>query len=166
MIPWGSTMKKIYLLAAAAIAAISFADSAIAQRDRGDRAARADRGTLTASQMVAQEDARTARIKADLRLTPDQEKNWPGFETALHDLGKTRADRMVSFRTEREQRKEPIDVIAHLTNRAAFLGDRAADMKKLADAAQPLYASLDEPQKKRFAGELMRLGRGRDSDEE
>ena len=157
-------MKKTQLIAAVALfAASAFADSALAQnRDRGTRA---DRGTLTASQIVAQEDARTARIKADLRLTAEQEKNWPGLETALRDVGKTRAERQVALRADREQRKEPVDIIEHLNRRAKILGDRSADVKKLADAAQPLYASLDEQQKRRFADELIRLSRGRDSDE-
>jgi hypothetical protein len=157
-------MKKIQLIAAVVLfAASACANSALAQnRDRGTRA---DRGTLTASQIVAQEDARTARIKADLRLTAEQEKNWPGLETALRDVGKTRAERQVALRADREQRKEPVDIIEHLNRRAKILGDRSADVKKLADAAQPLYASLDEQQKKRFADELIRLSRGRDSDE-
>ena len=88
-------MKKIQLIAVVALfAASACADSALAQnRDRGTRG---DRGALTAGQIVAQEDARTARIKADLRLTADQEKNWPGLETALRDIGKTRAERQVA----------------------------------------------------------------------
>jgi hypothetical protein len=145
------------------LAASACADPALAQnRDRGTRA---DRGTLTANQIVAQEDARTARIKADLRLTAEQEKNWPGLETALRDVGKTRADRQVALRADREQRKEPADIIERLNRRATILSDRSADVKKLADAARPLYASLDEQQKKRFADELIRLSRGRDSEE-
>ncbi|MGZ5842409.1 MAG: Spy/CpxP family protein refolding chaperone [Xanthobacteraceae bacterium] len=156
-------MKKIRLIAVVAMfTASAFADSAPAQsRDR----ARDDRGALTVSQIVAQEDARTARIKADLRLTAEQEKNWPGLETALRDIGKTRAERRVALRADREARKEPADVIEHLNRRAKTLGDRSADVKKLADAAQPLYASLDEQQKKRFADELIRLTQGRDSEE-
>jgi hypothetical protein len=72
-------MKKIPLiLAAAALSAgTAFTGSTLAQnRDR------ADRGAPTANQIVAEEDAHTACIKADLRLTSDQETNWPGFETA------------------------------------------------------------------------------------
>jgi hypothetical protein len=37
--------------------------------------------------------------------------------------------------------------------------ERSADMKKLADAAQPLYASLEPEQKRQFADELIRLSR-------
>ena len=147
-------MNKFFQIAAiaAGIAGVPLTGPAIA-RDRGDRA---DRGAITANQMAAQADARTARIKADLRLTPDQEKNWPGFESAIHAIGMKRADRMVAFRAERGQ-KQQADVIEHLNRQASVLGERAADVKSLADAAQPLYASLDEQQKRRFANELIRL---------
>lgn len=153
-------MKKLLLILAAAalVAGATFTGSAVAQ-NRGDRS---DRTALTANQIVARADARTARIKADLRLTPEQEKNWPGLEAVLHDIGKTRADRLVAFRDERGQQKEPGDVIEYLNNTARFLGEHSADVKKLADAAQPLYASLDEQQKRRFANELIRLSREED----
>jgi hypothetical protein len=152
-------MKILLLAAAALIAGASLTGSAAARdRDRPDRAA------LTVNQIVAQEDVRIARIKADLRLTSDQEKSWPGLESALRDIGKTRADRQVAARAERGQDKESGDVIQYLTSQATFLGERSADMKKLADAAQPLYASLDEQQKKRLASELVGLNRGRGTD--
>jgi hypothetical protein len=152
-----SAVKKLLLIltAAALVAGATFTGSAIAQ-NRGDRS---DRTALTANQIVAQSDARTARIKADLRLTPEQEKNWPSLEAVLHEIGQTRADRLVAFRDERGQPKEPGDVIEYLNNTAKFLSEHSANVKKLADAAQPLYVSLDEQQKRRFANELIRLSR-------
>ncbi len=154
-------MKKVLLiLAAAALSAgPAFTSSALAQyRDR------ADRGAPTVNQIVAEEDAHTARIKADLRLTPDQEKNWPGFESALHDIAAARADRIVAQQAESGQQRDSGDVIAYLNKRAGSLADRSDTMKKLADAAEPLYASLDERQKRRFANELIHLSRDRDNE--
>jgi hypothetical protein len=159
--PGGNVMKKLLLIAAttALFAGPIFTGSALAQsRDR------ADRTPLTANQIVAEEDVRTARIKAELRLTDEQEKNWPGFETALRDISKARADRIVAQQADNGQQKEASDVIDYLTKHANFLADRSADMKKLADAAQPLYASLDEQQKRRFANELIHISRDRDSE--
>ena len=128
-------MKKVLLIAVAAalIVGAAFTGSASA-RERGDRS---DRAALTANQIVAEMDARTARIKADLRLTPEQEKNWPGFESAVRDISKNRADRLVAFRAERAQRKESDDVIAYLKSNANYLGDRSADVKKLAAVKHP-----------------------------
>jgi hypothetical protein len=118
-----------------------------------------DRAAQAANQFVAEADARTAGIKADLHLTPEQDKNWAGFESSLHDIDKNRADRLVAYQGERGQQKESGDVIEYLNSHAKALDERSADMKKLADAAQPLYASLEPQQKRQFAEELIRLTR-------
>jgi len=122
-----------------------------ADRDRWDR-------ELSANQINDQFAARTARIKADLRLTPEQAKNWPAVESAVKDIGKRNADLQIALRTERAQLKGPFDVIQQMREEARFLGERSVDQKALADAAQPLYASLNEQQKRRFARELQGLG--------
>ncbi len=46
-------------------------------------------------------DARVAGLKAGLKLTAEQEKNWPAVETAIRDLAKERADRMATRREAR-----------------------------------------------------------------
>jgi hypothetical protein len=59
--------KPLFLLTAAAlVAGAALTGSAVAQ----DRSRRAE---LTANQIADQVEARTARIRADLRLTPEQE---------------------------------------------------------------------------------------------
>src|SRR3982074_2997794 len=73
-------------------------------------------------------DARIAALHAGLRLNPDQEKTWPAFEQALRE----------SARLRRE-------------HRAAAMTPRGAALKRVADAAAPLYQSLDDGQKRRFA---------------
>ena len=130
----------------------------IPQRTGSDgRRVRWDR-ELSANQINDQFAARTARIKADLRLTPEQEKNWPDFETAVKDIGKRNADLQAALRTERTQLKDPYDVIQQMREEARFLGGRSVDQKALASGAQPLFASLNDQQKRRFAGELQGLG--------
>ena len=91
-------------------------------------------------------DARIAAIKAGLKLTPDQEKNWPGVEQAIRDLAKDRYER----RTERRNEPRPADPIERLRSRADTMTKTAADLKRLADAADPLYQSLNEDQKHRL----------------
>jgi gas vesicle protein len=120
---------------------------------------RSDRAELTANQITNDFAARTAHIKADLRLTPEQEKNWPGFESAMSDMGKRYGDRQTAVQADRTQQKAPSDVIEQLRDEAQFLSERSADRKTLADAAQPLYASLDDQQKRRFAKELIDVSR-------
>ena len=125
---------------------------------------RSDRAELTANQITNEFAAHTARIKADLRLTPEQEKNWSGFESAMKDLGKRDADRQIALQAERAEQKAPLDAIEQMREEAKFMSERSADQKALADAAQPLYASLDDQQKRRFARQLLGMDRWRDRD--
>ena len=123
---------------------------------RRDRSDRSDRSELTANQIVDQFAARTAQIKADLRLTPEQEKNWSGFESAVSDMGKRTADRQI-VQADHAQQKGPADVIEQMREESKFLSERSMDRKALADAAEPLYASLNDQQKRRFTQELIGL---------
>jgi len=91
-------------------------------------------------------DARIAALKAGLKLTPEQEKHWPALESALRGLVKSRIDRM----NARRDAPRTSDPIARLRARADAMSTRGADLKRLADAAGPLYDSLDEAQKYRF----------------
>ena len=50
--------------------------------------------TLTAEQIVANSDANIERIKKELNLTPEQEKHWNAFNSAMHYLGHNGADRL------------------------------------------------------------------------
>src|SRR5215470_14381993 len=113
-------------------------------------------------------DARVAALKAGLKLTADQEKNWPAFEQAYRDMAKFRAERMRErferrdhARTENQsqpagnqaaatQPTENINPIERMQRAAANMTARGAALKKLADAAGPLYQSLDDGQKQRF----------------
>lgn len=118
---------------------------------------------LTAEQMVANSDANIERIKKELNLTPEQEKNWAGFNSAMHYLGHNGADRL-NLRIARAKRDPPDDVIEQMRNEAQFLNDRAVDQRNVADAAEPLYASLDDRQKQIFINEMVRLSHERGLD--
>jgi hypothetical protein len=118
---------------------------------------------LTAEQMVANSDANIERIKKELNLTPEQEKNWAGFNSAMHYLGHNGADRL-NLRIARAKRDPPDDVIEQMRNEAQFLNDRAVDQRNVADAAEPLYASLDDKQKQIFINEMVRLSHERGLD--
>src|SRR6266446_2276947 len=104
---------------------------------------------LTAEQIVANSDANIDRIKAELKLTPEQEKHWTGFNSAMHYLGHNGADRL-NLRIARTKRDPPDDIIEQMRN--------------VADAAEPLFASLDEKQKAIFIEEMVRLSHERGLD--
>ena len=99
-------------------------------------------------------EARLAALKAGLTLTPDQEKNWPAFEQAARELAKLRTDRIAAARNAAPSE----DPVERLRQRATSLSETGAALKKLAEATDPLYKSLDESQKRRFAV-LSRLAR-------
>src|SRR6266705_3162295 len=118
---------------------------------------------LTAEQIVANSDANIDRIKAELKLTPEQEKHWTGFNSAMHYLGHNGADRL-NLRVARTKRDPPDDIIEQMRNEAQFLNDRAVDQRNVADAAEPLFASLDDKQKAIFIEEMVRLSHERGLD--
>jgi LTXXQ motif family protein len=118
---------------------------------------------LTAEQIVANSDANIERIKNELKLTPEQEKHWTGFNSAMHYLGHNGADRL-NLRIARAKRDPPDDIIEQMRNEAQFLNDRAVDQRNVADAAEPLFASLDDKQKVKFIDEMVRLSHERGLD--
>ena len=137
--------------AAVLVAGAPLTGSALAQ----DRSRHTE---LSANQLSDQADARSARIRADLRLTPEQENNWAGLEGAMRDISKKQAEREVTLRADRAQQKAPVDVIEQMRKGADYMTEHAVDQKKLADAAQPLFASLNDQQKRRLTEVLVRFG--------
>jgi len=124
------------------------------------------RAEFSAEDAAAFTDARIAGLKAGLKLTAEQEKNWPAVETALRDLAKQRADRMNARAERRMNRRDNAaarpapDAITRMREGADAMTARAAGLKKLADASEPLYKSLDDDQKHRFGALIHMGGRG------
>ena len=98
-----------------------------------------------------------------MQLTPEQEKHWGNFNSAMHYLGSNGAERL-NLRIARAQRDPPDDIIEQMRNEAQFLNDRALDQRNVADAAEPLFASLDARQKTVFIDEMVKLSRERGLD--
>jgi hypothetical protein len=123
---------------------------------RGPRFSKEDRSAFF--------DAHVAALHAGLTLTPDQEKFWPPLESALRDNRKamqdyweSRRDQWEKFHSEQpakgdekqgEQNPMP-DPVAMLKSRAEFEMMRGQRLKAIADAAAPLYGSLNDNQKNR-----------------
>jgi hypothetical protein len=118
---------------------------------------------LTAEQIVTNSDADINRIRSELNLTPEQEKHWTAFNSAMHYLGHNGADRL-NLRIARAKRDPPDDIVEQMRNEAQFLNDRAVDQRSVADAAEPLYTSLDDKQKTIFIQEMVRLSHERGLD--
>jgi hypothetical protein len=142
------------VLAGSTVLAIAGATLAYAQQGPGDRSF-APHWRPSAQDIAAFGDARIAALHAGLQLNAEQEKNWPALESALRDRAKQRA----AWFTAHASADRPKDPVERLAVRADALAQRAAVLKKVADAAGPLYKSLDDAQKQRFVV-LARLGGG------
>jgi len=104
-------------------------------------------------------DARIAAVHAGLKLSADQEKLWPPVESAVREFAKLRIDRANarmnakpddSKDAQKQDSQSPGDPVARLRERADNMATSAVALKKIADAADPLYKTLDDGQKRRL----------------
>ena len=156
-------MKKVIVAGIAAVA-IAGSTAAVYAQHRHHHAQR-----MSMEDRAAFVDARIAAVKAELQLTPDQEKNWAAVEAAVRDFTKQRIALANARATERDARRAdrnddrsaaptpPVDPVTRLRDRADAMAETAAGLKRIADAADPLYKSLDDKQKRRLAV-LTRMG--------
>ena len=139
-------MRKFWIAGVAALAiAGSTAVYAQHQRHWGHmRASPEDRAAFA--------DARIAAVHAGLKLNADQEKLWPPVEAAVREFAKLRIDRAnARMNAPRDADAPRPDPVTRLRERADNMAASAAAMKKIADAADPLYKTLDDGQKRRLA---------------
>jgi len=143
------------------------------------RETRSDRSASTINQSTDRADARIAILKAELHLSSDQTPHWAGLESALHDIAAKRAKSWAASnepqpgrassnspgasdtsiaedkseqgtRSERDARKAQPDDIDEMRREADAYTVQAADLRQIADAAQPLYGTLDDRQRHQF----------------
>ena len=140
-------MSKFWIAGIAALA-IAGSTAVYAQHHRywgHMRASPEDRAAYT--------DARIAAVHAGLKLSAEQEKLWPPVEAAVRDFAKLRIDRAnARMNPPRDgDPQKPDDPVSRLREHADTMAASAAAMKKIADAADPLYKTLDDGQKRRLA---------------
>jgi hypothetical protein len=144
-------MKK-FATAAIAVLAIAGSSAVYAQYHRPWMQEHMAHMRWSAEDRTAFADARIAAVHAGLRLTPDQEKLWPPVEAAVRDFAKLRIDRAnARLNAPPQDEQKPADPVARLRDRAEAMAASAAAMKQIADAADPLYKTLDGGQKRRLA---------------
>jgi hypothetical protein len=136
------------------------------------RETRTERSASTISQSTDRAEARIAILKADLHLSSDQAQHWAGLESTLRDIVAKRAKSWAASNdlqtgrassssavapdpsipegenrrnpgSERDARKAQLDDIDEMRR-------EADDLRQIADAAQPLYDTLDDRQRHRL----------------
>ena len=171
-------MRKSIIAAIAVVAVIGSTAVYAQHRHHHQRMSAQDRSAFV--------DAKIASVHAGLQLTPDQDKMWPPVEAAVRDFAKQRIDRANARASERDLRRAERDQkgpdqkgldekgagdrgpdqaapqmnrdpVARLRERADTMAATATGLKRIADAADPLYKSLDDGQKRRLAT-LTRMG--------
>jgi hypothetical protein len=160
-------MKKVLL---AGVAALAIAGSSVAYAQHHRWFHEHMHMRMNPEDRAAFADARIAAVKAGLKLTPDQEKLWPPLESAVRDFVKLRIDRANARMnakpddakdaqkqdsqkqdSQKQDSQKTEDPVARLRQRAETMAASAAAMKRIADAADPLYKTLDDGQKRRLA---------------
>ena len=142
--------------AIAGMAALAIAASTAVYAHQGWLREHLQHMRLSPEDRAALLDARIAAVHAGLKLTPDQDKLWPPVEAAVRDFAKLRMDRANARMKAREEAANqdqdvPGDPVARLRRRADDMAATSAALKKIADAADPLYKTLDDGQKRRLA---------------
>lgn len=99
------------------------------------------------------QNARLDGMKAVLKLTPDQEKYWASFQAAVSGSYALRNQTTASTR-QAIATDDPAQLLDKLADNAS---KGAAQMKKVAEAAKPLYDSLDPAQRQAFGPLLLTL---------
>src|ERR1044072_6241808 len=114
-----------------------------------DPATSGPKGGPSPQDLAALTDTRVELVKMALQMTPDQQKLWPPVEEAIRARASARQALLESLAAAPSSDKEftSLDI---LRARANNLIERGTALKKLVDAWQPLYDSLDARQKVRL----------------
>jgi hypothetical protein len=132
-------MKKLFYAGALALAMLGSLSAIPAARAGGSTAA-AVQGQPAATINIA-------RIKSVLKLTPAQRAYWPPVEAALRRLA-------------REQQASSGGLIHRISHRVVSLVLTGAAVRRLAVAARPLMARLNDDQKMAAAQLAQEMGLG------
>lgn len=170
-------MIKHIPVAAAVILALIASTACIPVKANAQQAAPAQQSqqqessATTAGKDEQPAQGRFADSKASLKLSTEQEKLWAPVEDAMRNLQERRRTLRSSSGDDR-----PNDQIERLRRTAELSTQRGDALKRLADAIQPLWATLSDEQKRELPrivsvatgqGDQDRMtGRGRNADDD
>ncbi|WP_296715234.1 Spy/CpxP family protein refolding chaperone [Rhodoblastus sp.] len=139
---------KHFLFAAAISGLLAFPLAHPAAAQSADAAAQAQQSEADRLTLI---EARIAAVKTGLQLTPAQQKDWDNLEKIVREVIAARAARQVADVKEAAAFRDKDDVVSGMKLAARDFSARGAELNRVADAAAPLFASMDAAQKHRFA---------------
>jgi hypothetical protein len=111
-------------------------------------------GKPSDADMKSLTDMRIGIVKGALQLTAEQEKYWPAVEDAIRARAKNRQARLERVAELHDNGAMDAlhdrNAVELMQRRADALIQRGTDLKKLADAWEPLYKTLSQDQKRRM----------------
>src|SRR3569623_2344317 len=106
-----------------------------------------DYGTYAAQGMAT--SVNIGRIKSALHLRPDQERYWPAVESALQSIAK-----------RQQASNEQAGIVRRISNRVVSIVLDNAAVARVAAAARPQIAVLDQQQMQAASGLANEMGLG------
>jgi zinc resistance-associated protein len=134
-------MKRILLGTLAVAAVFTFSLPVAAQSDQQPSREVANHETML--------HAKLARMKAGLALRPEQENLWDAFESAVTSAFKSHTE-AAQTETKAQENGKPMSPVDRMDTATRRMTQSAGELKKVSDAAKPLYANLDDTQKRNF----------------
>lgn len=116
-----------------------------------------------AERAKARLDERLAKVRADLKLKPEQVSLFDKVESLIKQRSEQSVQQWAAMREQREKLRHA-DLMERLDAAAIRQGERAARSKELADAVRPFWATLSDEQKtvlRRSVREAMAEGQER-----
>ena len=140
-------MKLATKLSLGLVLALAAPIAAGAAGDQPAGGASTERMQRWATEHKARMDARLEDTKDALKLRPEQYPLWEAFESSVREADKTLMDDTREMMQSRDKMSPP----ERLDMMSRHMAHRAASMKKVAEAAKPFYANLDDAQKQNFS---------------
>jgi hypothetical protein len=139
------TLAVTLALGAVAASAIAFT-APTGRADPAAFSAREQKHEFSDADRAGFLDARIATLHAGLKLSPEQERLWPGVESAL----RTAAQRAMESYQKFKDAPAGGNFVDQIRQRGESVVVRGQNLQAIANAATPLYAVLTEEQRRRL----------------
>jgi hypothetical protein len=107
--------------------------------------------------MIAHVEGRLAFLKAELKITPEQESMWNDYARAVRDNTKSIGERCATMTKQGEAGEQSLP--GRLDAQEQFVAARLDALRAVSKSLKPLYAALSDEQKK-LADQFIRSSTG------